>query len=86
MKTSPIAVFAAGFLAGGIVLGGFVAHAWITTLNASIAGVLPNSEGSLFCVTADNKARPITGVYRATTVNAQSAPGISGGATLRCPA
>ena len=86
MRAFPIAAFAAGFLAGGIVLGGVVAHARITTLNASIAGVLPNSEGSLFCVTADNRVRPITGVYRATTVNAQSASGISGGATLRCPA
>jgi hypothetical protein len=84
MKASPIAVFAAGFLAGGVVLGGFVAHARITTLNAAIAGVLPNSEGSLFCVTAANGLRPITGVYRATTVNAPG--GTSGGATLRCPA
>jgi hypothetical protein len=86
MQANIITAFAAGFLAGGIALGGVVAHARITTINASVAGVLPNSEGSLFCVTAANQARPITGVYRATTVNAQSAPGISGGATLRCPA
>jgi hypothetical protein len=85
MKSNTIVGFVAGLLVGGIVLGG-VAQARITTINASIAGVLPNSEGSLFCVTAGNRARPITGVYRATTVTAQSAPGISGGATLRCPA
>lgn len=84
MRTSPIAVFAAGFLAGGIVLGGFVAHARITTLNASIAGVLPNSEGSLFCVTAGNVLRPITGVQRSTSVNAPG--GVSYGVTMRCPA
>lgn len=86
MKTHILTAFAAGFLAGGVVLGGVVAHARITTINAAIAGVLPNGEGSLFCVTPENRARPITGVYRATTVQAQSAPGISGGATLRCPA
>jgi hypothetical protein len=84
MPASPIVTFAAGFLAGGILLGGVVAHARITTLNASIAGVLPNSEGSLFCVTAANAPRPITGVYRATSVNATG--GVSTGATLRCPA
>ena len=73
MRSSSIAIFSAGFLAGGIVLGGIVANARITTINLSIASVLANSEVSLFCVTADNKARPISGVYRATTVNAQSA-------------
>ena len=84
MHLHPIAIFAAGFMAGGIVLGGVVAHARITTLNASIAGVLPNSEGSLFCVTAANVLRPITGVYRQSSVNAPG--GVSYGATFRCPA
>lgn len=84
MKASPVAMFAAGFIAGGIVLGGVVAHARIVTLNSAIAGVLPNSEGSLFCVTASSVLRPITGVYRQTSVNAPG--GVSYGATLRCPA
>ena len=84
MRSFPIAAFAAGFLAGGIVLGGVVAHARIVTLNASVAGVLPNSEGSLYCVTASSALRPITGVYRATNVSGPG--GVSNGATLRCPA
>ena len=66
MKSSPIVIFAAGFIAGGIVFGGAVAHARIVTLNAAIAGVLPNSEGSLFCVTAASVLRPIKGVSRET--------------------
>lgn len=84
MRASPIAIFAAGFLAGGIVLGGVVAHARIVTLNSAIAGVLPNSEGSLFCVTAASVLRPIPGISRATSVNAPG--GVSNGVTLRCPA
>lgn len=84
MKASPISIFAAGFVAGGIVLGGAFAHARIVTLNASIAGVLPNSEGSLFCVTASSVLRPIAGVQRTSTVTAPG--GTSTGVTLRCPA
>ena len=83
MTPHPIAIFAAGFVAGGIVLGGLLAHARIVTLNSAIAGVLPNSEGSLFCVTTNSVLRPITGAYRATSVNAPG--GVSYGATLRCP-
>jgi hypothetical protein len=85
MQASPLAIFAAGFIAGGIVLGGVVVHARIVTLNAAIAGVLPNSEGSLFCVTNASILRPISGVSRPTSVNA---PGnaVSAGVTLRCPA
>ncbi len=84
MKNSPIAIFAAGFVAGGIILGGALAHARIVMLNSAIAGVLPNSEGSLFCVTANNVLRPITGVTRNTSVNAPG--GVSYGVTMRCPA
>jgi hypothetical protein len=84
MNASPFAIFAAGFIAGGIVLGGVVAHARIVTLNAAIAGVLPNSEGSLFCVTAASVLRPITGLQRNTSVNAPG--GVSYGVTMRCPA
>ena len=84
MPASPLAIFAAGFLAGGIVLGGVVAHARIVTLNSSIAGVLPNSEGSLFCVTASSVLRPINGVVRNSSVNAPG--GVANGVTFRCPA
>lgn len=85
MPASRVVIFVAGFITGGIALGGIVAHARITTLNASIAGVLPNSEGSLFCVNVENRVLPIRGTYRETSVNAQASPGVSYGATLRCP-
>lgn len=85
MRASPFAIFAAGFLAGGIVLGGVVAHARIVTLNASIAGVLPNSEGSLLCAAANSTVRAVVGVSRPLTVNATGG-GVSTGVTLRCPA
>lgn len=52
MKTSPATFFAAGFLAGGIALGGAVAHARITAVNGSITGVTPNSEHMMICGTA----------------------------------
>ena len=84
MNARPIAIFAAGFIAGGLTLGGALAHARIVTLNSAIAGVLPNSEGSLFCVTANSVLRPISGVTRNTSVNAPG--GVSHGVTMRCPA
>ena len=85
MKLSPIAMFAAGVITGSVLLGGaVVAHARIVTLNSAIAGVLPNSEGSLFCVTAANVLRPIKGVVRETSVTAPG--GVSNGVTMRCPA
>lgn len=84
MRASPFAIFAAGFVAGGIALGGALAQARIVTLNAAIAGVLPNSEGSLFCVTAASAVRAVQGVARPTSVNATGG-GVSQGVTLRCP-
>ena len=84
MRTSPLAIFAAGFLAGGIVLGGVVAHARITSVNGSIGGVLPNGEAGLLCVTAANVVRPVRGVSRESTVN--SGNGQATGVWLRCPA
>lgn len=84
MQASPIAIFAAGFIAGGVALGGALAHARIVTLNSAIAGVLPNSEGSLFCVTASSVLRPIAGTTRPSSVNAPG--GVSNGVTMRCPA
>lgn len=85
MNASSAAIFTAGFIAGGIVLGGVVAHARIVTLNAAIAGVLPNSEGSLFCVTSASVLRPIQGVSRSTSVGAPGGS-VSTGVTLKCPA
>ncbi len=84
MPAFPLAVFAAGFIAGGVILGGVVAQARIVTLNSAIAGVLPNSEGSLFCVTASSVLRPIVGTIRNSSVNAPG--GVSNGVTMRCPA
>ena len=84
MRASPLIVFAAGFVAGGIALGGALAHARIVTLNSAVAGVLPGSEGSLFCVTGGSAVRPIAGVMRASRVSA-SGGGVSDGVTLRCP-
>ena len=87
MKASSIAIFTAGFIAGGILLGSVVADARITSVNLSIAGVPPNSGGSLFCVTATNTVRTVTGVYRGVTVTAQDAQrGPSAGVELKCPA
>ncbi|MBX9749744.1 MAG: hypothetical protein K5Q68_09040 [Roseococcus sp.] len=86
MKASPIAIFAAGFMAGGIVLGGALAHARIVMLNAAIAGVLPGSEGSLFCVTANSVLKAGTGVQRDTSVRVPGSQEISYGVTMRCPA
>lgn len=84
MRTSPIAAFAAGFLAGGIILGGVVAHARLTSVNGQIAGVPPNSGGSMFCVTAANAVRAVAGVSRIVTVGVPG--GTSTGVELRCAA
>ena len=84
MRTSAIAIFAAGFLAGGIVLGGVVAHARMTSVNGSIGGVLPNGEAGLLCVSATNVVRSVVGVSRVSTVTGPSGP--STGVWLRCPA
>ena len=84
MRTSPIAFFAAGFLAGGIILGGAVAHARITAVNGAVAGVPPGNGGSMFCVTAANRIRAIVGVSRVVQVN-DGTGAASTGVELRCP-
>jgi hypothetical protein len=84
MQASPIAFFAAGFIAGGIVLGGYVAHARITSVNGSIGGVLPNSEAGLLCVTTGNAVRAIRGIVRESAVGVPA--GTASGVWLRCPA
>ena len=85
MKSSHITSFAAGILVGAIGFGGIAVHARMVTLNAAIGGVLPNSEGSLFCVSTASALRPIKGVPRESRVRA---PGGSDsiGVTMRCPA
>ena len=85
MRNSPITAFTAGFLAGGIVLGGVAAHARLTSVNGQVAGVLPNSGGSMFCVTAANGIRAVTGVSRIVSVSARSGA-VGTGVELRCPA
>ena len=84
MRNSPVAIFAAGFIAGAVVLGGAFAHARIVTLNLAVGGVLPNSEGSLFCVTSGSVLRPFSGVSRNSSVTAPG--GVAYGVTFRCPA
>jgi len=84
MNHSPIAIFAAGFLAGAVALGAVAAHARMTQINLSIGGVPPNSEAGLLCVTAANAVRPIRGVSRESTVSAPA--GQATGVWLRCPA
>ena len=84
MKLSPIAIFAAGFIAGSVLLGGAIAeHARITSVSLSIAGVPPKSEGGLLSVTAANAVRPIKGAMIENSVQAPG--GKAGGVRLRCP-
>ncbi|MBU8537654.1 hypothetical protein [Falsiroseomonas tokyonensis] len=85
MQASPIAIFAAGFIAGGILLGGVVAQARIHMLTTAVGGVPPNSEGSLLCVTATNAIRATTGASRNASVNVPGGVGVSYGVTMRCP-
>ena len=84
MRSVPLAAFAAGFLAGGIALSAFVAHARMNVLNGSVGGVLPGSGASLFCVTPSNAVRAVMGTMRLVTVGT-SGGGSSGGVELRCP-
>ncbi len=85
VQIARIASFAAGFLAGGIVLGGYMAHARMTSVNAAIGGVLPNSEAGLLCVTSANAVRPgIRGTWRESTVGVPG--GSATGIWMRCPA
>ena len=84
MKLPPIAIFAAGFICGSVLLGGaFAAYASITSVNGSIAGVVPNSQGGLLCVTSANVVRPIKGTVRENSVNTPG--GLAGGVWLSCP-
>jgi len=64
--------------------GRALAHARIVMLNPTIAGVLPNSAGSLFCVISNNVLRPATGVQGNDSVTTPG--GASCGVTMRCPA
>lgn len=82
----PIAVFAAGFVAGGLALGAVAAHARLVQVNLDIGGVTPGGEGSLLCSNASGMVRAVRGTYRELSVNAPGGAGLSYGVTLRCPA
>ena len=85
MRTRSLAIFAAGFVAGGITLGGVLAHARLISVNLDIGGVPPGSQGSLLCVTANGAVRAATGTFRPMSVNAAGG-GISTGVVLNCGA
>jgi hypothetical protein len=84
MKSSHVMSFAAGILVAALGFGGLAVHAKIVTLNAAVGGVLPNAEGSLFCVTAASALKPIKGISRESKVRAPDGRD-SIGVTLRCP-
>lgn len=84
MRASTVTAFAAGVFVGGIALGAVVAHARMNVLNGSAGGVTPGSGASLFCVTASNSVRAVTGTMRQVSVGAPGG-GTSGGVELRCP-
>ena len=84
MKSSHIISFAAGILVGTFGLGGLAVHAKMVTLNSAIGGVLPNSEGSLFCVSTASAIRSIKGASRESKVRAADGRD-SIGVTMRCP-
>lgn len=77
-------MFTAGVLVGGLLFGGFAAYAKILALNSAVGGVLPNSEGSLFCISSASVLRPVRGVARESNLKAPG--GVAHGITLRCPA
>ena len=85
MKSSNITSFAAGILVGALGFGGIAVHARMVALNSAIGGVLPNSEGSMFCVSAKSAVRSIKGVSRESKVRAADG-GDSTGVTMHCPA
>jgi hypothetical protein len=62
MKSFSLTTFAAGFVAGSVLLGGAtVAYAAFVKLSDEKIGVLPNSSVRVYCVTKDSVARPYTG-------------------------
>lgn len=86
MSASPIAIFAAGFVAGGLILGGSVVYADTSPLaRVVLGGVLPGQIGDLFCINANGSLR--------TGVRGQFGPSFAGvqmggpayGVGLRCP-
>ena len=59
MPAPHTAQLAAAFIAGGIIFGGVVAHARLTTFTAypDTIGVTPGTSGRMICVTDNNSVR-----------------------------
>ena len=75
MKSSSLVTFAAGFVAGSVLLGGTtVAYAAYVRLSDDRIGVLPNSTVNVYCVTKDSVARPYKEIGRASCRERVSSP------------
>jgi hypothetical protein len=85
MRAPPIAVFAAGFLAGALALGAVAAHANLVMLNSQVAGVLPGAMARLICVTANSEIRPVVGQVLPSGQIPAAGGGYGQGVNLRCP-
>ncbi len=87
MSVSPIAIFAAGFVAGGLILSGSIAGANLLIHERTRGGgVLPGHYASLFCIHANGTLR--IGV-RGHIGNARASEQIGGpayGVGFQCPA
>ncbi len=82
MQTRNFVIFAASFLAGGIVLGAVVAHAQFPFSNGS-HGVRPGGTGTLVCVDNNGRARAVQGATRVAAIPAEG--GRSIGVSFTCP-
>ncbi len=85
MRASPIAIFAAGFLAGGVALGAVAAHARLVMLNSQVGGVLPGTMARLICVTSNSEIRPVVGQVVPSGQIPAAGGGTGQGINLRCP-
>lgn len=88
MKNLSISSFAAGFLAGGIILGGVVAHARLTTTThgTDTMGVTPGTVGRMICVTENNVGRQGQGEVRQGILPSAGGTGRIMVVALICPA
>lgn len=88
MKTLSASSFAAGFLAGGIILGGVVAHARLTMTahGPDTMGVTPGTVGRLICVAENQVARQGVGEVRQSILPSPGGTGRVMVMALICPA
>ena len=87
MNASPIAIFVAGFVAGGLILGGSIlrAESWLLD-RVHTGGVVPGQTGTLFCTNANHTLRVgFRGHIGNVTASAQIG-GPAYGVSLHCPA